>query len=119
MVNFGPDADFELDPNTLDFAMVSGNAHTAMKCRQVFQTFQGEWWLEPTLGLPYHTDILGQKQPDLNAIRAIFVVALSGVPGISSITSLSVAFDNATRTFTVNFSAVAGDGTAIEESINL
>lgn len=119
MVNFGPADDLELDSTTLDFQMVSGVEHTAMKIRQVFRSFQGEWWLDPTLGIPYHQSILGQKQPDLDAIRAIYISALAAVPGVASIASLTTAFGNATRTYKVTFTAIADTGELIEESITL
>ena len=119
MVNFGPGDDLELGTDSSDFGMVDGIDHTVMKIRQVFRAFQGEWWLEPTLGIPYHQSILGQKQPDLQAIRGIYVAALSSVPGVASITSLDVSFDNASRTYSVTFSAVHDSGATIEEGIIL
>lgn len=119
MTNFGPGDDLELDSASHDLAMVSGSAYLPEKVRQRLLTFQGEWWLNPALGVPYYESILGQKNPDLSNIRAVFVDAILGVPGIASISSLSVAFDNATRTYSVTFEAVGDNGETIAESIDL
>lgn len=117
--NFGYDGDLKLDPGTLDFSMVSGADYLPIRIRQRLRAFQGEWWLNPSLGLPYHESILGQKQPDLDSIRGIFIDAILGVTGVESLTSLTVGFDNATRTYTVSFEATGTDGTTVEESIDL
>ena len=119
MQNFGPYDDLELDANGLDLAMVSGPDHTAMKIRQTLRAFQGEWWLDPKLGLPYYTSILGQKSPDLQAIRGIYAAAITACPGVQSLTALTVGFDNASRTYTVAFTALDETGTPITDTITL
>lgn len=118
MVNFGPEGDLEIGSD-LDLNMASGIDHTAMKIRQRLRTFQGEWWLNPSLGIPYYKNILGQVSPDLEVIRGIFINSISAVPGVASVTSLSLSFDNSTRTIAVTFSAIHDSGEPISETIPL
>lgn len=118
-MNLGHDGDLTLDPATLDFSTVSGADYLPVRIKQRLLTFQGEWWLDPSLGVPYYESILGQTQPDLNAIRNIFIDAILDVVGVASISSLSVGFDNATRIFSLSFEAIGSDGTPVEESITL
>jgi len=117
MQNFGPYDDLELCAGTVDLCMVSGIDHTAMKIRQRLRTFQGEWWLDPSLGVPYYESILGQKTPDLQAIRGIYAATINATPGVKSLTSLTVGFDNASRTYTVEFTALDETGTTISEAV--
>lgn len=119
MVNFGPNDDLELCGDSPDLCMVSGVDHTVLKCKTRLRAFQGEWWLNPALGLPYHQSILGQKTPDLVAIRGIFVDALNAVPGVQSVTKLETGYDNATRTYTVTFEVLDDSGTTSGTTVEL
>lgn len=119
MVNFGPYDDLELSDTSPDLGMVAGPSHTAMKCASRLRTYQGEWWLDPAYGIPYHQSILGQKTPDLVAIRGIFIAALKAVPGVQTVTRLETSFDNATRKYTVAFSVLDESGTLTEDMVTL
>lgn len=116
-MNFGPYDDLDMAPGAVDLCMVSDVEHTAMKIRQRLRTFQGEWWLDPSLGVPYYESILGQKTPDLQAIRGIYAAAISDTPGVQALTALTVTFDNTTRTYSVAFTALDETGTPITESV--
>ena len=119
MVNFGPADDLELSSTSPDLGMVSGPDHTAMKCATRLRTYQGEWWLNPTYGIPYFQSILGQKTPDLTAIRGIFVAALKAVPGVHALTKLETSFDNATRKYSVTFAVLDESDTLTEDTVIL
>lgn len=119
MVNFGPYDDLELSSSAPDLGMVTGPAHTAMKCATRLRTYQGEWWLNPAYGIPYHQSILGQKTPDLTAIRGIFIAALKAVPGVQAVAKLDTSFDNATRQYSVAFAVVDESGTLTEDTVIL
>lgn len=119
MVNFGPCDDLELCGDAPDLSMVSGIDHTVMKCATRLRTYQGEWWLNPAYGMPYHQSILGQKTPDLVAIRGIFIAALAAVPGVQAVTKLETGFDNATRTYTVVFEVLDESGTITGSTLTL
>lgn len=118
MQNFGPGKDLDID-SSLDLSMVSGADHTVMKIRQRLQTFQGEWWINPTLGMPYYQSIIGQINPDLDALRGIYIAAIAVVPGVKSVDSLTVSFDRASRTYSVDFSATDNNGATISDEVTL
>lgn len=119
MLDFGTanSDDLELDPLLLDLSMVDGHDGAVLSLRSYLQTFQGEWWLDPTKGLPYYAKVLGQTEPDLVAIRSIYIQAISQHPDISEIISLSTDFLPETQTYTVKFQARDIYGETIEMEI--
>lgn len=68
----------------------------------MLRTFRGEWWLDPTLGVPYFEEIL-KKNPDMSVVRQAFASVILSVPGVQEITSLEVKFLRSTRAFRVDF----------------
>lgn len=62
--------------------------------------FAGEWFLDLEAGVPYWTDVLGQKFDD-RKVRAAFRREILTCPGVAEIRSLEAAFDGATRELTV------------------
>ena len=117
--NFGTveSSDLTLDPATSNFAMVSSDDEIAQGVRNTLATFQGEWWLDPSIGIPYFQSIAGQTQPDLNTIRGIFVSAISNSHGIDSISSFETDYTAATRAYEVTFTAITTNGTTISDTV--
>lgn len=71
--------------------------------------FKGEWMLDQSVGVPYFDSIF-VKAPNLAVIRAIYNRAILTTPGIESVTSLDVTFDQAARRLRVSFAATTVDG---------
>ena len=74
--------------------------HTSIRLR----FFQGEFFLDTRLGVPYFDQIL-IKNPDLVAIRGILREAILETPGIQALDAFTTDFDAATRKLTVTFTA--------------
>lgn len=82
----------------------SGQAAIGQSCRIAMQLFQGEWFLNLSLGIPYWQSILGQKPAvAIAAARIAFNAALLGVDGVVKVTKLNVTFDSTTRAMSVDW----------------
>lgn len=92
------------------FVLVDGTDAIAQDLTVRFQFFQGEWFLDTRLGIPYYQKILGEK-PRLNIMKNIFRKAILLTPGVLSISDLDITYDGATRVLAVSFqcSSVEGD----------
>jgi hypothetical protein len=110
--------DLSLDPNTLNIRSISGTDYTAQKIRQVLQVFLGEWWLDEAQGFPYFEMLLGIVRPDLTACKAYMVTMILAVPGVTSVDSLDITTDNATRKASISFTATLSDGTTTTQTVS-
>lgn len=100
-----------LDPQTHDLALEGGRLLRAaagpdqiaqsIKTRLLF--WRGESLLDTREGVPYATQILGVKNPDLGRIRGIFLRTIRSVPGVRDVTRIELELDAATRALTVEW----------------
>lgn len=84
-----------------DLAFTDSTQITAQRIKQVLLTFQGEWFLDNDLGLPYFDEILG-KNRSLSRIEAIYIRELQTIPEIAEILALRVTQNAQTRVLNVN-----------------
>ncbi len=87
-----------------DFVFARGLDAIAQSCRIALQMFEGEWFLDQSVGIPYWQEILGFK-PDF-AIRAAtvaFTSELLSVSGVIAVTRMDVAYTGASRGLTVTW----------------
>lgn len=116
--NFKLDADGDLDiGGTLSFVEDMDAIQQSLNCR--LRAFQGEWFLNLNLGLPYFQEILG-RAPNLVAIRALYRETITGTPGVLELKELRLAL-RTDRTLVVGFKASTDFGelaaeTTIEEA---
>ena len=103
-------ADLKLD-NTNDLAIedddlviIDGIDAIAQDCEVRLNFFQGEWFLDTRLGVPYYQKILGTK-PRLIAVKGILRKAILTTPGILSILDFELDFDASTRRLSTSFRA--------------
>lgn len=83
--------------------------------RQRLQTYQGEWFLDTTAGVPWLRDILGQKfNPAL--AESVVKAELLNTDGVEAITAFSVSFGHATRGIAIRNIEV---GTMFDEEARL
>lgn len=75
-----------------------------------FKYFRGEFFLDPTGGIPYYQQILGIKNSDL-AISAIFQRVITGCPGVRSLLTFSLNRNG--RTISPRFACQLADGTTL------
>lgn len=113
--------DLLLDPDTWDLVLENGDlslssgADAAMQAiMQRIRFFLGEWFADESLGVPYWTEILGKKAPNIPAIREVFRQTILSAPGVASINKIDLAWaSTGTRTMNLTFEAVMDDGTLL------
>jgi len=66
------------------------------------RTFQGEYFLDTRIGMPYFQKILGFKT-SVNVLKEIFRDAILKAPGVDSIQNLTVSYSGVDRTLSVSF----------------
>lgn len=79
-----------------DLAMVNDAEAVGQHVRQRLKTFEGEWFLDTTAGVPWLDQILG-KNYDPALAEAVVKAEILDTDGVTEITSFSVSFDRATR----------------------
>jgi len=91
MATFAQDSAGDL---TLDFGkrlvlVRATDQQTAIKLRNRLLFFQGEWFIDTRLGMPYRT-YLYVKNPQLPLLRQMFTKAILGCPGVKEILTLTL-----------------------------
>jgi hypothetical protein len=88
-----------------DFKWSSGIPGVMQECRIKMQMFEGEWFLNLEAGIPYWTEILGQR-PDIaiTAAAAAFNDALLSTEDVKDVTKMSVIQEPGTRRLLVQWS---------------
>lgn len=85
-----------------------------IKCRLL--TVRGEWYQDPTIGVPLFEQVL-VKNPDLVALQHLFTTVIQGVEGVARVRSVNLQMESATRNLRVTFEVTATDGTKVEGGI--
>lgn len=109
-----------------DFDLVNGSmaltANETTPGQEVLQSirsnlrfFQGEYFLDETVGIPYWQTIFKKGVP-LSVIEGIFRQAILDTDGVLQLNSFTMTLNNTTRRATITFSvqAVTGPITATE-----
>jgi len=106
MAILGPD--IGIDTTTGDLKFVDGDLQLVVDPVQAIRirllTILGEWFLDPTIGIPYFTNIF-VKNPNLDLIRSIFTNEIINTPGVLEVTQMTLDYDVNTRSLTVNWAA--------------
>lgn len=89
----------------------------AQKLKSRLLMFQGEWWLDPSKGVPFYQDVL-RKRPDSAGVSALIKKAILDTEGVTEITKFSLTLDNAARKVSISFSALLTDGSTISEEVS-
>jgi hypothetical protein len=79
-----------------DLVVVTDAEAVGQHARQRLSAFEGEWFLDKTVGVPWLSQILG-KRYDPALAEAVTKACLLGTDGVTEITSFSVQFGRATR----------------------
>ncbi len=110
---------------TNDLDLSSGNlivnsdlaTNVVQKVQDVLNQFRGEWFLDTSIGVPYFQTILGQRNPDIGAIRALLLGYILKVNGVKEVLDTSaIAFDPASRALSWAFQIRLTDGVQIAVS---
>jgi hypothetical protein len=88
----------------------------AIKLRNRFRLFAGEWFLDTRVGVPYFTSVFGVKNPDLRLLRQLFTRVILQTPPFVAVSELDVTFDASTRTAALTFIAQTDTGALVKFS---
>ena len=115
--------DFKLDPYTNDIIWTNGallisqvtqpfTETVAQRLKIRLLTFQGEWFMDTTYGVPWFQRILGIKQTSKSAVDLIFQQKILEEEGVKEIVTFNSTFVN--REYSLNFTVkvVTGEITA-------
>jgi len=104
-------SDFALNPATQDVDLsrddlyfVTGADAIAQHLLIRLRIYQGEWFLDTRVGIPYYQQIF-RKNPNLAAIQTIYRDAITTTPGVDTLERIDLDFDTPTRRLGIEFSA--------------
>lgn len=101
----------DLDMSGLGLQIVSGNDQVVQNIKQRLLSFEGEWFLDLSLGLPWTEEIL-TKHSDLSIVEALLKAQIEGTPGVAELVSFGVEVNESfERAVNVNFSVLLDGGT--------
>jgi len=111
--------DFRLDANSHDVVWTNGPLQisdttqpytqtVAQRLKIRLLTFQEEWFMDTTYGVPYFQRLLGRKQKSKSAIDLIFQQKILEEQGVKEIVSFESSFIN--RQYSLTFRAKVVDG---------
>lgn len=89
--------------------LVDGEEAIDQQLRLRLKFFLGEHFLDVRQGIPFYREVF-IKNPNLRLLRTIFSNAVRTCPGISSVDSMDVTINSATRTLNLTFVATMFDG---------
>jgi len=92
-----------------DLPLVTGIEEIRQLTGQTLRSFQGDWFLNFDLGMPYYQTIF-KKATTISDVEGIFLDRITSVPGILSITKFDMDFDAKTRVLNILFTAKTTDG---------
>jgi hypothetical protein len=118
--------DLQLDPDDWDLVIEGADLQILDKSDAIAQhvqqrlwLFQGEYFLDETVGVPYFQSIL-KKRPDLYVVDAVLKDTILNTPGILELISFDLDYNASTRSLrVVNFKARALDGVVDFGSLEL
>lgn len=96
----------DLDLSTNDLQLVDGVEAIRQELQIRYRFFLGEWFLDPTEGVPYIRDVL-KKSPNESQVRAMLAEVARSTPGVAQVDGIDLDLDNATRTLTVSLQLTA------------
>lgn len=76
---------------------------------QRLRTFQGEWFLDNTVGIPFFQQIL-VKNPNIGTVNGLFISEIRNTPGVASLTKYGFVVDTPKRRITASFRALTTSG---------
>lgn len=96
-----------------DLAMCSTNRDALAQLITVrLKTLKGEWFMDTSLGIPYLSEIFGQKR-SLMFIRQSILPHIEAIAGIKKIENFKIK-EEANRTILMSFTVILDDGSPIK-----
>lgn len=94
---------------TLSGDVVDGIEAVRQSVRARCLMFSGEWFLDPTDGVPYIDQVL-IKKPDTSLVASVFRARIEATPGVRVVTSIRCDLDRLTRSASITFAATTDLG---------
>ena len=91
----------DLDLSENDLQLVDGVEAVRQELQIRYRFFLGEWFLDPTEGVPYIRDVL-KKAPNEARVRAMLIEVARTTPGVASVESIDLDLDASLRRLTVS-----------------
>ena len=108
--------DFSLGPNG-DLAISGGDLVPLTGIDAIRQqveirlrTFLGEWFLDPSVGVPYIQQVFSEKIPRVDLIRSIIRRAVMKTPGVLMADTVNVSLDTETRNLSIELDIKSTEG---------
>jgi hypothetical protein len=96
-----------------DFALCADDcAALAQSISMRLKTLSGEWFLDTSAGIPYLSEIFGQKRSHL-FIRQAILPHVEAVPGVKEVTDFQVE-EQPDRVMLITFTVVLNDGSSLK-----
>jgi len=94
-----------------DFVLVDGREEIKQALLLKLGLFQGEWFFDTTLGVPYYQRVFGKNKPDSISVNSVFTRAILTVDGVLNLEEpISFDLDKANRVLSVSFKAKTTEG---------
>lgn len=108
----------DLDLSTGDLLLTDGAEEVAQNIRIRLRFFQGEWFLDIRVGIPYFKHIL-VKSPNLDVVRFLFRKAIEDIPKVKTVERLDLTLDGNTRTLSAEIEVKTdlGETLGFEETL--
>lgn len=82
----------------------------------MLRTFQNEWFMETSYGIPYLQSILGKKITK-SGVDTILQSKILDEEGVSRISEWNSTLDNRARSYSVRFKVIATNGQETQEIV--
>lgn len=111
--------DLAVDPSTNNLRITqTPTEYLSQKLEGRLQQYLGEWWLDPSGGVPWFENAL-KKQPDLALVQDTIVSTALDTPGVSEIASIMVDFDQTARKFKAELTVLADFGELVTVEVQI
>ena len=96
-----------------DFALCADDRSAlAQSISVLLKTLSGEWFLDTSIGIPYLSEIFGQKRSPL-FIRQAILPHIEAVPGVKEVTDFKME-EQKNRKILITFTVILNDGSFIK-----
>ena len=92
-----------------DLMLIDNAERIGQQIKITLQFWFKEWFLDTTQGIPY-LEYICVKNPNLQHIRQIFRTAIQSVPGVDSVTELTLSVNAKERILSVTYTANTSAG---------
>ena len=92
----------------INFSLISGEEELRQRIRQHLLFFRGEWFLNASEGVPYLTDLLGERL-DTDLVASVIRNQLLEVRGVTGASDMEVEEDGRRFLVRANVSTIYGE----------